>query len=155
MHAEFSYAHFEWLFIVHTHHCTVKSRNLWIQVQEKSCTFCQFRPTYMALQRMTLKYRHKHNMHTMERLHIPIEQKCHLFSKHPAQQNWCFDYENNDKLHKMTTQNMRKKILYELHLKWTILIKYFSSYIKKCQTGTYFFGWVYRQVTIFGQAHVY
>ena len=73
----------------------------------------------------------------------PIEQKCHFFSKHPAQQNWCFDYENIDKLHKITTQNVRKKILHVSHLKWTILIKYFRSYIKKCRTGTYFFGWVY------------
>ena len=43
----------------------------------------------------------------------------------------------------MTTQNVRKKILHALHFEWTILIKYFTSYIKKCQTGTYFFGWVY------------
>ena len=28
MRAEFSYAHFEWLFIVDTNHCTVKSRNI-------------------------------------------------------------------------------------------------------------------------------
>ena len=33
----------------------------------------------------------------------PIERKCHFFSKHPAQQNWCFDYENNNKLQRMTT----------------------------------------------------
>ena len=39
------------------------------------------------------------------------------------------------------TQNVRKKILHALHFKWKFLIKYFSSYIKKCQTGTYFF-WV-------------
>ena len=43
----------------------------------------------------------------------------------------------------MTTQNVRKKILHALHFKLTLLIKYFSSYIKKCQKGTYFFGWVY------------
>ena len=43
----------------------------------------------------------------------------------------------------MTTQNLRKKILHALHFKYTILIKYFSGYIKKCQMGTYFFGWVY------------
>ena len=36
----------------------------------------------------------------------------------------------------ITTQNVRKKILHALHFKWTILIKYFSSYIKNCQTGT-------------------
>ena len=66
-----------------------------------------------------------------------------LFSKHPAQQNWCFDYENNNILHRMTTQTLRKKILHALHVKWNFLIKYFPSYIKKCQTGTYYFGWVY------------
>ena len=49
----------------------------------------------------------------------------------------------------ITTQNLRKKILHALHFKWTILIKYFSSYIKKCQTGTYFFGWVY--ITMFSK----
>ena len=38
----------------------------------------------------------------------------------------------------MTTQNVRKKILHALHFKQIMLIKYFSSYIKKCQTGTYF-----------------
>ena len=38
----------------------------------------------------------------------PIEQKWHFFFKHPAQQNWCLDYENNDKLHRMTIQNVRK-----------------------------------------------
>ena len=43
----------------------------------------------------------------------------------------------------ITTQNVRNKIMHALHFKWTILIKYFSSYIKKCQTGTNFFGWVY------------
>ena len=32
-----------------------------------------------------------------------IEQKCHYFSKHPAHQNWCFDYKNNNKMHKTTT----------------------------------------------------
>ena len=61
-----------------------------------------------------------------------------LFSKHPAQQKWYFEYENNDKLHRMTTQNVRKKIPHALHLKWTILIKHCTSYIKMCQTGTYF-----------------
>ena len=83
----------------------------------------------MALQCMTLKYRHKNSMHTMERLVAPLNKSA-TFSKHPAQQNWCFDYENNDKLHRMNTQNVRKKILHALHFKWTILIKYFSSYIK-------------------------
>ena len=43
----------------------------------------------------------------------------------------------------MTTQNVRQKILHALNFKQTSLIKYFLSYIKKCQTGTYFFGWVY------------
>ena len=39
-----------------------------------------------------------------------------VFSKHPAQQDICFEYENNDKLHNMTTQNVRKKIPHELFL---------------------------------------
>ena len=84
MHAEFSYAHFEWLFIVHSHHCTVKSG-----ARTKSVK----RP--VALQCMTLKCRHK--------------TEC-------EQWNACKDPLNK------------------------ILIKYFMSYIKKCQTGTYFFG---------------
>ena len=50
---------------------------------------------------------------------------------------------NDDYGQWMTTQNVRKKILHALHFKYTIFIKYCSSYIKKCQTGTYFFGWVY------------
>ena len=43
----------------------------------------------------------------------------------------------------ITTQYVCKKILHVLHFKWIISIKYFLSYVKKCQTGTYFFGWVY------------
>ena len=39
----------------------------------------------------------------------------------------------------MTTQNVRKKIPHALHFKLTLLINYFTSYIKKCQTGTYIF----------------
>ena len=42
-----------------------------------------------------------------------------------------------------TTQNVRKKLLHALQFKWTILIKYLSRYIRKCQTGTYSVGWVY------------
>ena len=43
----------------------------------------------------------------------------------------------------ISTQNVCKKMLHALHFIRTILITYFSSYIKKCQTGIYFFGWVY------------
>ena len=39
-----------------------------------------------------------------------------------------------------TTQNMRKKIMHALRLKWTISIKYFMSCITKCKTGTNFGG---------------
>ena len=39
----------------------------------------------------------QNSMHTMERLYSPIE-KMPPFSNHPAQQYWCFDYENNNKL---------------------------------------------------------
>ena len=39
----------------------------------------------------------------------------------------------------ITSQNVRKKILHVLHFKRIISMKYFSSYIKKCQAGTYFF----------------
>ena len=77
MHAEFSYAHFAWLLIVHTHHCTEKSRNLWNRVQEKKVALFVNRP--LALQYMTLKYRHKKSMHTMVAPGSPIEQKCHFF----------------------------------------------------------------------------
>ena len=68
----------------------------------------------------------------------PLNKRATFFSKHPAQQNWCSDDKNKNKLHRMTTQNVRKKISHALHFKWTILIEYFTSYIKKCQTGTYF-----------------
>ena len=69
--------------------------------------------------------------------------KSATFFQAPYSKKLMFWYENNDKFHKMTTQSVRKKILHALPFKWTILIKYFMSYIKKCQTGTYFFGWVY------------
>ena len=46
---------------------------------------------------------HAHNGATAS----PIEQKCHFFPSTLLNKNWCFDYENNDNLHKMTTQNVR------------------------------------------------
>ena len=62
----------------------------------------------MALQGMTLKYR-MHSMHTMKRLLLAQLNKSATFSKHPAKQNWCFDYENNNKLQRMTPQTVRNK----------------------------------------------
>ena len=140
MHAEFSYAHLQWLFIVHTHHCTVKSRNLWNQVQEKKLHFLSiglwpFNAWHWNTSTETVC--------TQWSALSPHWTKVPLVSKHPAQQNCCVGYKNNNKLQRVTIQNVRKKILHVLHFKWTILIKYFSSYIKKCQTGTYFYGWVY------------
>ena len=85
MHVEFSYAHFEWLFIVHIRHCSEKSQNLLNQVQEKKKALFVNRP--MALQCMTLKYRHKNSMHTMERLVAPLNKSATFSPKHPAQQN--------------------------------------------------------------------
>ena len=114
--------------------CTVKSRNLWTQVQgEKSCTFFS-----IGLWRFNA-WHWNTGAKTACTQWSACWTKVPLFSKHPAQQNWCFDYENNDKLHRMTTQNVRKKIPHAVHLKLTILIKYITSYIKKCETGTYFF----------------
>ena len=43
----------------------------------------------------------------------------------------------------MTTQIVHNKIVFMLIFEWTNPMKYFLSYIKKCQTGTYFIGWVY------------
>ena len=40
------------------------------------------------------------------------------------------------------TQNVHKKILHALLLNEQVWLN-FLSYIKQCQTGTYFFGWVY------------
>ena len=34
---------------------------------------------------------------------------------------------------------MHNKIFFKLIFEWTNYMKYFLSYIKKCQTGTYFF----------------
>ena len=50
-------------------------------------------------------------MHDIE---IPAQKqpqwiKVPLFSKHPAPQNWCFDYETNNKLQRMTTQIVHNK----------------------------------------------
>ena len=58
---------------------------------------------------MTLKYRHKNSTHThthththtVESLVAPLNKSATFF-KHHAQQN-CFDYKNNNKLHRMTT----------------------------------------------------
>ena len=103
MHAEFSYAHFEWLFIVHTDHYWEITEFMKSGARKIVALFVS-RP--MALKCMALKYRHKNSMHTLERLVAPLN-KLPLFSKHPAQQNWCFDCENNDKLQRMTSQNVR------------------------------------------------
>ena len=71
MHAEFSYAYFECLFIVQTHQCTVKSRIYEIKCTEKVGLFVN-RP--MALQIPEQK-QYAHNGAPCS----PIEQKCHIF----------------------------------------------------------------------------
>ena len=79
--------------------------------------------------------------HALKR-HRPIYKKCNFFLA-PDFINSVISQYSDEYGQWITTQNMRKKILHALHFKWTILIKYFSSYIKKCQTETYFFGSVY------------
>ena len=80
-------------------------------------------------------------MYTMESLVAPLNKSA-TFIQAPCSTKLIFDYENNNTFHRMTTRNVRKEIPHALHFKWTILIKYSSSYIKKCQTGTYYVGWV-------------
>ena len=79
--------------------------------------------------------------HALKR-HRPFDKKYNFFLK-PDFINSMISQYNSKYGQWITTQNVRKKILHALHFKWTILIKYFSRYIKQCQTGTYFFGWVY------------
>ena len=58
----------------------------------------------------------------------PHWTKVPVISKHPAQQNWCFDYESSDKLQRMTTHNVCKKFQHACmpYKKLKILIKYFT-----------------------------
>ena len=72
MHAEFSYAYFEWLFNVHTHHCTENHGIYQIRCNGKRVALFVNRP--MALQCRTLKYRHKDSMYTMESLVAPLNK---------------------------------------------------------------------------------
>ena len=93
-------------------------------------------------------YRHKTACAQCERLVAPLNKSATFFPTTLINKTDVFIIKNNDKLHKMTTQNVRKKISHALHFKWTILIKYFTSYIKKCQDGNLLFGWVYNGVPI-------
>ena len=43
---------------------------------------------------------------------------------------------------------MHKKILFMFIFEYTNKMKYFLSYIKKCQMGTYFLGWVYKDASM-------
>ena len=94
----------------------------------------------MAFQCMTLKYRHKNSMHTMERLVAPLNKSATYFPSTLLNKTLFFYYENNNKLYRMTIQNVRKKISHALHLKWTILIKYFTSVYQKVSDGNLLFG---------------
>ena len=106
---------------------------------EKSGTFVQ------------LGYKAFHCVHTV---FVPVFQ-CHALKRHrPIDEKWNFflapdfinsmiSQYNGEYGLSLTTQNVCKKLLHALHFKWKILMKYLSSYIKKCQTGTSFLGWVY------------
>ena len=74
---------------------------------------------------------------------IGLLTKSAFFFLGPAFINSVFSQYKGVYVQWITTQNVRKKIRHAMHSKWKILIKYFSSYIKKYQTDTYFFGWVY------------
>ena len=91
-------------------------------------------------------------LHCVHAVFVPIFQ-CHALNRHigllTKSTTFCFALDlinsvisqySGEYGQWITTQNVRKKILHTLHFKLTILIQYFSSYIKKCQTGTYFFG---------------
>ena len=145
MHAEFSYAHFEWSFFAiycyfHNENIRFVELNL-SRVLGKKWHFC-----LMGLQGAPLC------AHTV---FVPGFQ-CHPLKRHrpaPNCTNSLISQYSAEYEQWITTQNVRKKILHALHFKWTILIKYFLSYIKKCQMGTYFFSWVYN-TSLLGASHL-
>ena len=100
--------------------------HLWAGCLEKSGTFVQW------------GYKAFHCMHTV---FVPVFQ-CSALKRHrpiaPDFINSVISQYNGEYGQWMTTQNVGKKILHALHFKWTLFIKYFSSYIKKCQMGTYY-----------------
>ena len=92
----------------------MKSQNLWIQVQEKNIALFVNTGALMHDIEIPAQKRHAHNRAP----YSPIEQKCH-FSQAPCSIKVCFDYENNDKLHRMTTQIVHNNIVFMLIIEWT------------------------------------
>ena len=96
----------------------------------------------IAPQFMALKYQHK-TAWTQEAPCRPIEETRHFFFPSTL-------FNKTDVLIMKITLNCKEwpfklcvKILFMLIFEWINELKYFLIYIKKCQTGTYFFGWVY------------
>ena len=140
MNAEFSNAHFEWSFCAIYHYFHNQNKFCWAGVLEKSGTFVQW--GYQALHCVHALFVPVLQCHALNR-HRPIDKKCNFFLA-PEFINSVISQYSGDYRQWITTQNVHKKILHALHLKWTILNKYFSSYM--CQTGsTTFFGWVYNE----------
>ena len=133
MHAEFSYAHFEWSFFAI--HCYFHNQNMSFAEQGawKKVALLFNEATRRFTVCILFLYRYWNAI-------VLLTKSATFFLQHDFI-NSVFPQYRGEYEQWMTTQNLRKKILHAMHFKWTT--KYFSSYIKKYQTGTYFFGWVY------------
>ena len=144
MHAKFSYAYFEWSFCAIYYYFFINQNISFVEqgALEKSGTFVQWGYTRHSIVCMLFLFR-CFQCHALKR-YRPYWQKSATFFLAPDFINSVISHYSGEYCQLwITTQNVRKKSMHALHIKWTIWIKYFSSYIKKCQTGTYFFGWVY------------
>ena len=139
MHAKFSYAHAVWVVIHWPYSPLYWDITEFIKscATKTKCTFCQ--KAYGASMH-GIEIPAHYTACTHGAPGSPIEQKQqHFFPSTLLNQNWCFDYNNNNKLHSMTTQNVRKKIPHSLHLKWTIFDWIFHELYQKVSDGNLLF----------------
>ena len=138
--AEFSYAHFEWSFSTIYRYFQNQNISFVEQGAWKRVALLFNWATRHSIVCILLLCWYFNAMHWSA---IGLLTKSATFFLAPNFINSVISQYNGKYGQWITTQNVCKKILHALHFKWTILIKYFSRYIRKCQTGTYFFGWVY------------
>ena len=103
--------HLEWSFIVHTYHCTVKSQNLWNQVQGKNVLSIGLWRSEHDIE-IPAQKQHAHNGAPGS----PIKQKCHFFQALSSKK---LDNGNNNNMQRITTQIVCNKIFFMLLFEWT------------------------------------
>ena len=141
MNAKFSYTHFEWSFCAIYHYFHNQNISFVEQGAWKKWHFCSMGLSGTPLCACCFCVLYFNVMHWSA---IGLLTKNATFFSWPYFINSVISqYSGKYYGQWITTQNKRKKILHAFNFKLTIWIKYFLSYITKCQTGTYFFGCVY------------